>query len=458
MEASLHITNSDYDPGKILVYLGPSLSLARAKEILPNAIYLPPAKQSDIVTDATVKNPNTIILIDGEFRGNLSVWHKELCFALQYPSVRRIYGASSMGALRASECDFIGMIGIGQIYQWYRDAVTEDDSEVALQYTVRESLEGTVYYPLTVPLVDIRAGVEHYEREFPDQPVAIEARNFLERMRGVYYMERTPQLCGEAWNDQFEVAYPTIPQKAIDASHALLDFRKYAPKVRVKPTPAHLSTYFHALYDRDRKISINGQLVPQQHIDSYVILHNPEYERICWDSANQELALLLCNCLCVTVAMDEIEWESIRFQQRAGVETPADFENMLENNGWTKSEYDRLMIQNARIHKLQHALTVSKMYRRNTMSIVDYLRTHQGFDYWAVQAAAAEKKIEASGVDDWLGINLETPAFQMLSEHFEREGLDLKCSNEEYLLESGFSNLTELSIALARITAGKEQQ
>lgn len=224
-----------------------------------------------------------------------------------------------------------------------------------------------------------------------------------------------------------------------------------------KPTPENLSRFFQALYERDRRISVNGTEIPQQHIDAYVLLHNPEWERICWDSANQDLVLMLCDNLCVSVSIDEIERENIRFQQRSGIETADDFTNFLRNNGWSRHEYDRLMIQNARIRKLQHANTVSKMYRRNTQAIIDYLRTHQAFDYWAVQAVAMEKRIKASGVDDWLGVNLETPSFELLAQHFEKEGLELKCNNEEYLLETGFSNLTELGVALARIAAGKEQ-
>jgi len=45
------------DLEKILVYLGPSLSLARAREILPDAIYRPPAKQGDLVTHVVNENP-----------------------------------------------------------------------------------------------------------------------------------------------------------------------------------------------------------------------------------------------------------------------------------------------------------------------------------------------------------------------------------------------------------------
>jgi hypothetical protein len=443
-------------PELVLCYLGPSLPLAEARAILPNAIFRPPAKQGDIVTDVVNFHPNRIILIDGVFRENLSPWHKEAVFALQYPNMRAIYGAASMGALRAAELDFLGMIGIGKIYEWYRDSVTEDDSEVALSFAERDGPDGPLYYPSTIPLVDIRAGVENYEANDPE--LGKQAREFLEAMRGVFYMDRTRALCTKVWGEICpDIPMPYIEQKAIDARMALTDFLAYKPAPLQKPTPNNLSKFFQALYERDRRINISGTAIPQQHIDAYVLLHNPEYERICWDSANQDLALMLCDHLCVTVTIEEIERENIRFQQRSEIKTPEDFESFLSANGWSRHEYDLLQIQNARIRKLQHANTVSKMYRRNTLAIVNYLRTHQAFDYWAGLAVESEKRIAKSGVDDWMGVNLETSSFDLLAQHFEREGLDLKMSNEEYLLETGFSNLTELGVALARITAGKEQ-
>jgi hypothetical protein len=437
---------------KILVYLGSSLPLARAREILPEAIYHPPARQGDIVSDVVNLEPNRIILIDGVFRENLSPWHKEITFALQYPHMHAIYGAASMGALRASELDWIGMIGIGEIYRWYRDGVTDDDAEVALVYAEKNG----VYHSQTVPLVDIRAGMLHYQKEFPDQDVARSAQEFFEVMRSTYYADRTEELCQETWGDAHGISFPRIDQKGIDAVQALSDFRQYQPEPKQRPTPDNLSRFFQALYERDRQIQINGTAIPQQHIDAYVLLHNPEYERICWDSANQELALMLCDHLLVTVSIEEVERENIRFQQRSGIETPADFSAYLSANGWTRSEYDRLIIQNARIRKLQHANTVAKMYRRNSQQVIDYLRTHQAFDYWAAQAVKAERKIKESGVDDWLSVNLEHGAFEILAEHFEQEGLDLKCNFEEYLLETGFSNNIELGVALERLKAAQE--
>ena len=359
-----------------------------------------------------------------------------------------------MGALRAAELDWIGMVGIGQIYQWYRDGVTEDDSEVALDYASRETPEGPVYHALTVPLADIRAGVEHFEREYPDK--TDRAQSFFKAVQQIYYADRTPNICEQFWGGGMDGPFPRISQKEIDAIHALSSFRQHQPAPKQQPTPEHLSRFFAALYERDRRIKINGTEVPQQHIDAYVLLHHPDYERICWDSANQELALMLCDHFCVTVSMDEVERENVRFQHRSGIETLADFSAYLSANGWSRPEYDRLMIQNARIRKLQHANTVAKMYRRNSQAIIDYLRTHQAFDYWANQAVQAEKGIKESGVDDWLGVNLEKTAFALLDEHFEREGLELKMTPEDYLLETGFSNHTELSVALERIKAGKE--
>ena len=66
----------------------------------------------------------------------------------------KIYGASSMGALRASELDRYGMIGIGKIYHLYRDGTLNSDDEVAL------SFESEGYTPLSEPLINIRETIK----------------------------------------------------------------------------------------------------------------------------------------------------------------------------------------------------------------------------------------------------------------------------------------------------------
>ena len=66
----------------------------------------------------------------------------------------KIYGSSSMGALRASELDRYGMIGIGKIYHWYRDGTLNSDDEVALSFDSEE------FIPISEPLVNIRETIK----------------------------------------------------------------------------------------------------------------------------------------------------------------------------------------------------------------------------------------------------------------------------------------------------------
>jgi hypothetical protein len=85
-----------------IVFLGPSLPRAEAERILP-AEYLPPAAMGDIyraVSRPARQRPRRIALIDGYFERMAAPWHKEILWALERGA--QVYGASSMGALRAA--------------------------------------------------------------------------------------------------------------------------------------------------------------------------------------------------------------------------------------------------------------------------------------------------------------------------------------------------------------------
>ena len=111
------------------VFVGPSLSWTEARAILPEATLMPPAKAGDIYI-AVKKGARVVAVIDGFFEQVPSVWHKEVLYALS--NGVHVYGASSMGALRAAELCAFGMVGIGRIFEMYRDGVCEDDDEVAV--------------------------------------------------------------------------------------------------------------------------------------------------------------------------------------------------------------------------------------------------------------------------------------------------------------------------------------
>ena len=65
-----------------------------------------------------------------------TVWHKEILWAMAQGI--HVFGAASIGALRAAELDAFGMRGIGRIYEAFRDGVLEDDDEVAVLHGPEE--------------------------------------------------------------------------------------------------------------------------------------------------------------------------------------------------------------------------------------------------------------------------------------------------------------------------------
>src|ERR1700740_2067341 len=184
---------------KVLVYLGPTLPKEEALQIVPEAVVLPPAKQGDIVSDFHTYGPTIILLIDGVFHSNLSVWHKELVFCIHEGVA--VYGASSMGAIRAADLWRVGMRGYGQVFEWYRDGVITDDAEVALTYTED-------YRPLTVPLVNVRATLH-------------DAPGLIQKTREIQYASRTPRALKSLGID----AEALVDIKRQDARGLLQNFR-----------------------------------------------------------------------------------------------------------------------------------------------------------------------------------------------------------------------------------------
>jgi len=135
---------------EIVVFLGPSLSRARAEQIL-KADFRPPAKRGDIYR-AAKEGAGVICLIDGVFFQDCSVAHKEVIYALEAGA--KVLGASSMGALRASELDVYGMEGVGKIYQAYKSGHLVSDDEVALVF------DPFSWEPRSEPLVNIRFNLD----------------------------------------------------------------------------------------------------------------------------------------------------------------------------------------------------------------------------------------------------------------------------------------------------------
>jgi hypothetical protein len=139
-------------PGpSLLIFAGPTLSGVR----LPpdsRAQLLPPAAHGDVYRATLVPfRPRALLLVDGYFGAQPAVRHKEILWALS----QRIYvfGASSIGALRAAELAPFGMLGVGAVFEAFRSGILEDDDEVAVEHGPAE----LGYAPVSEAMVDIRA-------------------------------------------------------------------------------------------------------------------------------------------------------------------------------------------------------------------------------------------------------------------------------------------------------------
>ena len=201
----------------IAIYLGPSLDRAQAQSIL-KANYLPPICRGDL---AKLPAETRIVgIIDGEFFQNLAVSPKEVIVTLDRGI--KVFGAASMGALRAAETYSFGMIGVGEVFRMFRDGVLDGDDEVALAYD-RES-----YAHYSEPLVNIRRALEMAEAAgVIDER---ERTDLVEQMKSQYFPDRSysalARLCPRPKLREFFARCPPPDVKADDARQLLLAISK----------------------------------------------------------------------------------------------------------------------------------------------------------------------------------------------------------------------------------------
>jgi TfuA protein len=170
------------------VFIGMSLPVSEAKKIL-DADYRPPIKRGDL--PMLSEHVRHVGIVDGVFMNDCSVGHREIIALLKRGVI--VVGGGSMGALRASELDDMGMIGIGKIYEMYSSGEIEGDDEVALTFNPETG------DPLSEPLVNIRATLAMaVERGILE---ADTSSQILESVRKEYYPRRSMSMLLEHAKD-----------------------------------------------------------------------------------------------------------------------------------------------------------------------------------------------------------------------------------------------------------------
>ena len=131
-----------------------------------------------------------------------------------------VVGGGSMGALRASELDDLGMIGIGTIYKQYREGILNSDDDVAVTFdpesqTVLSEALVNVNYKLDL---SVEEGIINTELE----------NHILNVAKSIYYPKRTyynifkkSELSGEIKDELIDFITSVPDIKTLDAIEVL---------------------------------------------------------------------------------------------------------------------------------------------------------------------------------------------------------------------------------------------
>lgn len=273
---------------RVIVFAGPTISPELVRRELEHEAGLQdpiecevrgPAARGDVLA-AALDAPDVIAIIDGYFDRVQSVWHKEILWAIRQGI--HVFGAASMGALRAAELAPFGMHGIGRVFEGYRDGTLCDDDEVAVVHASAEH----AFKRSTEALVNIRATLD----------AACEAHvvgentraQLLEGARRLPYWERSyPALLraegsSEGSNELVNFArwirHGAVDQKLLDARRLLATLckQRHELAVRGKPTFSFAETdAWHALYravvSRRSERSGDGSALRQDWLEELIV-------------------------------------------------------------------------------------------------------------------------------------------------------------------------------------------
>lgn len=250
----------------VALFIGPSVSAdeVRAAWTLPGVTLelLPPVSQGDVAS-LVRRGPQAIGIIDGYFDRVPAVWHKEILWAMSRGV--HVFGAASMGALRAAELARFGMRGVGAIFDAFAGDVLQDDDEVTVAHAGPE--DG--YRALSVALVDIRATLRRAVDEAIVEASLAEA--LVEHAQSLFYPRRhfeallawgavqaeseSPPQLASSWPRQLDALTAWLPEgrvrqkrhDALSMVRAMGDFLGARPEAMEVSYPFHATTTWRDL-------------------------------------------------------------------------------------------------------------------------------------------------------------------------------------------------------------------
>ena len=430
-----------------IVFVGPTL---RSEEIAGagDFIALPPVAQGDVYR-AALRRPPAIGIIDGYFSGAPSVWHKEILWAMSEGVP--VFGAASMGALRAAELQEFGMRGIGRIFEAFRAGVLEDDDEVAVVHGPAE----IGFPPASEAMVNIRATLARAEA---NNIVGARSRRALEAFaKALFFADRNwPALLADSASHG--VAAPDLaalsdwlPQGRVDQKR--LDALEMLAAMRAAPAagePASPAFHFEWTSLWDAFVARSDASAPTLPPKDRLIL---DELRLQGPAAYREVeAKALLRMFAAhgaarpnKVSRGEARATLKRLREQFGLYARADLDRWMTANDLDASALEALIDDEAAIEVLR-----ARAGRAIEARLIDELRLSGAYPRLADRALRKEAAVAAlAEPDSGAPADLRTPALRLW--YFENQLRRAAPDNiAEYAARVGFADVSALDAAIFR--------
>ncbi|MEM8620950.1 MAG: TfuA-like protein [Actinomycetota bacterium] len=446
--------------GPTVVFAGPTIDAAAIQNIVPDAIVRPPAAQADIVNLVDRDHPAVIALIDGVFDRRLSVWYKELLYALSCGV--HVYGASSMGALRAAETHRFGTVGVGQIFEWYTTGIIDGDDEVALIHGDADD----DYRALSIPLVNVRATLLAAEAD--GEVTDAESTAILSVAKRLHYMDRNVATVlreaaaigsSERVLELIDGRLRTglVDQKRADAVELLQtvaalpsDLAPHLPNFEFEASP-----FFVALRERDRTSDLGGRAVSFAELGYHLALYMPDFERFNRSALDRLALVRLAAEFGIAVDETAVAAEVERHRRRHDLLDDAALDAWCQANDLTDQDFRSLMHDEAVVRRLRHFAVSASGLRGTSRSLGDVLRLRGEYSAWMTETAATHDR--AGDLYELLARD-DTPLVELLAEHARAQGWTVDTDATEWIRESGFPDAEVLRVELLRARAARRAE
>jgi hypothetical protein len=439
--------------GDVVVFVGPTLPAAVVTEALPDAVVLPPAAMGDILRAAAAR-PSAVLLIDGLFEKVPAVWHKELLWVLDQGIP--VFGASSMGALRAAELHRYGMIGVGRIFEQFADGTLTDDDEVTVSHLAADD----DFRAVSEAMVNIRATTDAAvhagvvsDAERAAVVDAAKARFYPERgwdavfndvcRTGMLTVERCTEI--GAWID----AGGHVDAKATDARAALEAVAAWS-RAGARPVQTdwvmERTIYWAVAVDQmteDHDADRGGGSV--ERVLDELRLDPDEHQRIADQAFVRVLANALADARSVAFRPEETQAALDTLRGELGLTAASDVEAWIDDQAMSTEDFRTIVRGDARVRWAEHLL-------RSGLgpTMIDLLRRQRR--YAELEATARHKRelLREHGLDEETAIDSIEP--EALVDWWFGEGsaqprpVDL----DAYVISRGLGNRAEFLRAVRR--------